>query len=327
MKTKIILDINLLMSYFEHKPFNKTYTYYLYNMRKIYTTTLIMFLCYSFYGVLSAQIKQVEQQVLFQNRINNPIEIEVQESNNKYQFIAQNRSYYPYQVELNFSNLQNLRPVISKRTYYVMPGQNRLFTLTIADDSRSPYFEYSIKYHLGKPSEKVEPRYPYLIPIKNQFDILKDQYSESIYYKDCFVLNKTEIVYCMRKGLVVAVPDMYDQYDRISNKNSLEIMHDDGTIMIYQNINPDSLQITIGSLVYPSQPLGIINKKHLETSLYMIDKSGNLKRLDIFYSIDGNKCEQFNRDFISRNFKYDESIIFKELSRRQQKKFIKGSLF
>ncbi len=125
----------------------------------------------------------------------------------------------------------------------------------------------------------------------------------------------------MRKGKIVAVPNMFYDADRISNNPSLEIMHKDGTIMIYENLDPNKLFVKAGSIVYPGQQLGIIDDiSILEVYLYMIDTDNQIKRLNINYYVSKNKIEIFSDSFKKIRIENPNEIIIKEMSKREIKK-------
>jgi hypothetical protein len=142
--------------------------------------------------------------------------------------------------------------------------------------------------------------------------------------RDCFKINQGDTIYNMRKGDVAAVPNMYYDADRISSGKSLEIIHRDGTIMIYENIDPDQVFIKAGQTIYPGQPLGAISVDSiLKVYLYMIQKDGNLKQLSIKYLVGANKVESFSKNLKNVIVKHPTEIITREMSKREIKKFEK----
>lgn len=277
---------------------------------------------------LQAQFENTEQTVYFQSRIDNPIKVEVHENNGKYQFTAYNRSFYPYQLELIFKNVSNMSPMLNHTEYILLPGQTNLISMSIVDRNHSAYYDYSVKYSIGLPCQNVDYEYPWLIPVKNKFDLVFDSYDASQYYQDFFKLSQGDTVFNMRKGYVTAIPDMYYSSDRISDNTSLEIMHDDGTIMIYKNISPDLLFVKAGEAIYPGQPLGIINDQLvLKIRLYMNEGNGKLKNLTIHYSLGDNKTEKFSPDLPGRKIVYPMEVITREMSKRDKNRYLKGTLY
>lgn len=273
------------------------------------------------------QFQKVEHDIVFKSKIDNPINIEVIDRGDKFSFKAFNRSFYSYQLELKISDIINLTPEYVTRTFLLMPGRNNLLTLNLKDKEKRASYKYTIKYIIGVPSKNVDFEYPYLIPVIKPFKLCSKFNDSNTYISDCFKLSKGDTIFNMRKGYVSAVPNMFHDADRISDKKSLEIVHKDGTIMIYSNINPDLLFVKPGSAVYPGQPLGIINNDlAFNVFLYMNKGNGKLKRLNINYSIDYNKTEQFSKGMIN-SIIHPVDIINKEMTKRELRKYNKNQLY
>jgi hypothetical protein len=245
-------------------------------------------------------------------------------------YYAYNKSFYPYQLTLNFDFIENLTPEVVFEKFIIYPGRKSFFTLTVKDKERGHYCRYSMKYILGDPSEKPIADYPYLIPISKfrTFELSSKNITSNTFIKNSFKIKKGDTIYCMRKGDVTATPNMYNQTDRVSKQKSLEIKHGDGSVMIYENINPDSVFVKAGQTVYPNEPLGIINETaQLEVNLYSFEGDGKLKRLDINYYINENIVESFNEKFQYMDIRHPIEIIIKEMTNKEIKKYKKNKLF
>jgi hypothetical protein len=120
--------------------------------RSILIQAILLFNNICFYG----QYTDVEQVILFQSRMDNPILIEPVRDGDRYLFYATNRSFYPYQVQLSFTDFRNLTPEIIKGDYVVQPGKKTLFTLEIVNKEVEPSFRYTTTYRIGTPSEDVD---------------------------------------------------------------------------------------------------------------------------------------------------------------------------
>lgn len=288
----------------------------------------ILFLLFIGHFKLLAQYKKVEQTISFQSRLDNPIKVEVQESNGRYRFVAFNRSFYQYQLELTFEDIRNMTPRIIKRKYDLIPGRTSLFTLSVVHPDQGVYFNYHLNYRIGIPSENVDLDFPYLIPLNKRFEPVYYNYDSTKYLDDCFKISRGDTVFCMRKGHVAAVPNMYHSGDRIANDATLEITHDDGTVMIYKNINPDSVFVKAGQTVFPMQPLGVINKEEkLKVRLLAIKENGKLKHLDINYCLGENITGDFSKVVENKRIVHPEKIIISEMKRREKRKYKKGTLY
>jgi hypothetical protein len=132
----------------------------------------------------------------------------------------------------------------------------------------------------------------------------------------------------MRKGFVAAIPGFIKTTDRVADFTSLEILHDDGTIIVYKNINPDLLFVKIGTNVFPSQPLGFIDSSStLVVSLYTNTEDERLQRLTILYATGKNETNEFSDVNPNEPIVYKKEIITREMTNQQRKKFDKGKLF
>ncbi len=274
---------------------------------------------------LLAQYQRVEQEKMFVSKIENPIRIEPLSQGDKYLFQATNRSFYPYQLSIHFIELRNLIPEIMYRNFIVLPGENRLFTLTIKDKTAGHSYKYGFSFKIGAPSKNVVFDYPYLVPlgVTSTFELVNNSENSGIYIQDFFKVKSGDTIFNMRKGYIAAVPDMFHDADRISSGKSLEVIHKDGTIMIYENIDPEKVLVKIGTTVFPGEPLGIINDESiLNLFLYMVQKDGRLKNLEIKYSISTNKVEPFSEKLRDVKFERPQEIITREMSKREIKKHL-----
>ncbi len=291
------------------------------HIRNIVLINLFVFISID---ILYGQYIKVEEQILFKSRIDNPVKFEALSQDDKYIFYAINRSFFPYHVNVNFSELKNLIPELRSRDFIVLPGRLKLFTLTVKEKEIGHSYKYTYTYKIGVPGKDADFKFPYLIPLgKNKsFEFVKYPLKEDTYFSDFFKLNQGDTVFNMRKGYIAAVPNMFHDADRISNRSSLEIIHKDGTIMIYENINPDSVFVKIGSSIYPGQALGIIDKNLiLEVDLYMIQKDHILKRLNINYYLGANRLELFSENLMNFTANPPNEIITKEMTKRELKKY------
>jgi len=272
---------------------------------------------------LSAQYQKVTEEIVFQSKIDNPITVEPIKQKDKYVFQASNRSFYPYQLVLKFEEIRNMYPDIPQYSFTVNPGTNRLLTLSVKDITNGHSYKYSVSYKIGVPSKNVVYDFPYLFPlgINSNFDLLENvNDSKTLYLQDHFKIKSGDTIFNMRKGYVAAVPDMFNGADRISARKSLEIIHKDGTIMIYENIDPDKVFVKPGTTVYPGDALGIINDDCiLELYLYQIQKDGKPENMDITYFNGTKKAEPFSENL--RNIKHERpvEIVGREMSKREIK--------
>lgn len=286
---------------------------------------VVLILCLSISSV-SAQRIFVEKEALYTSKVNVPVKVEVVSKHMSHEFYAQNKSYFPYTVHLEVSEIVNLIPPSVNKVYKVNPGRTKLVELKPQDLSRSTdyYFEYS--YAIGVKGGKLDLEYPYLIPVKAGFGTLVDEENNKL-LPDHFMMSKGDTVYAARKGKVVATPDLFDGTDRISQNKSVEILHGDATMMVYENIDPAFVPIKAGKAVYPGQAIGVLNSDaHLNLVLYKSTGDGYLEVMDIHYLLDEQTIEPFSERMKDVPVIHPMSIVTKEFKRRELKNLEKGVL-
>ncbi len=274
------------------------------------------------------QYQKVEQDIYFQSKMDNPIDIDVIKQEDKYLFYANNRSFYPYRIIIHFDQLFNLLPELVNRDFVIFPGRSCLFSLFTKNKEMGSAFRYNFTSKIGIPSNNVNFEYPYLFPIGEGKSVKLGCYlgDSSVYIQDCFRLHEGDTIFNMRKGDVVAVPNMFHNADRISNSQSLEIMHKDGTVMIYENIDPSHVFVNLGAKVYPGQPLGIVNGNlNLEVYLCLIQNDGRIKKMGIKYFINISRVEPFSEHFNDLIASHPIEIVAKEMSKREIRLYLKNS--
>lgn len=275
---------------------------------------------------LGAQTIKVEREALYGSKINVPVRIEVERSNG-YVFYAFNESYYDYTIHLEITDIVNLTPLKVDQNFRVKPGRNRLIQLKVQDGSRRSDYRFFYTYSIGVKRGKVDPEFPYLVPVKNGFDIMTSDEAEQDILPDYFQMTQGDTVYASRRGKIVATPDMYDGMDRISQNEAIEIQHADGTLMVYENIDPESVFLKAGKEVLPGQAIGLLNEKALlRLILYQSTGDGYLEALDIHYYVADKQVETFSKKLTEIPVEYPQSIITREFNRRELKQLEKGEL-
>lgn len=260
----------------------------------------------------------------FSQRIREPVSIIIHRINNRILFYAHNHSPYRYQLELNFDKLRNLLPIITKKSFVLDPGRRvkPLIYFDVADATIPNYhYDLAVRESIGDTAVRAELMYPYLIPVGNsrKANIMVSRPVNAVnYYRDIFKMNAGDTVFAMRKGRITASPKMDQPADRISSYNTLEILHSDGTVMVYYNLDPESVFVRTGENILPGQPVGVINSiSNLEVELYRITNKDRLIRMPIYYFTGKSRYVLF-RD-IQNNYlvAYPDSIITKELSEEE----------
>lgn len=282
-----------------------------------------------------SQFERVEQITTFYTRIDNPVTIEVTEHQGRFRFAAVNRSQYPYEVEIAFNVMINLTPHITSRKYLAGPGRTHLFELRKNIENLNYDFNYSVRTSIGNPGNIPDTLFPYLIPLKpgRAVDFVAFEMLDNVkIVSNIFASEPGEPILNMRKGKVTAVytsrshtPVFFQ--DKISPLSSVEILHRDGTIAIYDGIDPDFLFVNTGDIVYPGQQLGLTDPEGMITvQLFQMVEGGKLQQLNIQFAINEELSVPF-KDLFDKKIYHPAGVVEREMTRRERRLFRSGNLF
>jgi len=290
-----------------------------------YLIILISFVCSS---QNFAQFAKEEQISYFSSVISQAIKIDVLSHSEKITFYANNSSNYTYKVKLSFHSLNNLSPVIADKQFIVRPGNSSLISFTIVNKNEPHYYEYKTEYKINPSDDSIDETLLYLHPIganKKLNTYISD--ASNFSYTNHFKMNSNDTVFVMRKGNIVALPDRKGNGDRLSNSESIEILHLDGTVMVYSGLRQEDVFVKNGQMVFPGQALGLMGNENLIVQLYKIQNVTNV--LNIVFKI-LNDCmldDLRNNTLSDCKSIYTEEIICKEMSNFEKRKFKKNKLY
>lgn len=193
-----------------------------------------------------------------------PVHVKVEEKNRNsavgatISFTATNSTYYPFMLVLEFVQFDNLSPRPPAREVKIDHGSNNLFSISPQVPGQGYSYRYSYKYWLKPSDENLNAEYPYLIPLK-EGKTANSRKLGIVKFNGTFTGNSGDTIYCMRKGLVTAVPHSETVDFRVSDHDCLEVLHDDGTIMVYHHVKESDAFTSPGKIILPSQPAGIMS--------------------------------------------------------------------
>lgn len=287
---------------------------------------LLHFICLQF---ADGQYSKAGDGFGFSSRLNAPIEMDVQKSDDRVSFNAFNKSFYPYDITVTFSDLQNLLPKVFERKMVIFPGNNTLFVLNVVNKDQSIQYEYSISYKI-KISDNPDLSFPYLFPLSAGKTVKFQPINSSdnkTFLNNNFLMLEKDTVFAIRKGIVTALPDNSKEVDRIIKSTSLEIYHNDGTIAIYLGLDPSLLLIQLGQTVYPRQPIGLIGPTHcLILNLLAKNDNATLKGVEIhFVNETGGIISALSVN--GQKVGFSKEIIKKEMTDKEARKYDKGKLY
>jgi hypothetical protein len=187
-----------------------------------------------------------------------------------------NSTYYPFMIQIDFIQFDNLSPKPAPRAMKVDHGSNNLYTFSMQVPGVGYAYRYSYRYWLRSSDEIINMEFPYLIPLKQGKLVVsaKGPFGKST---DSFMGKTGDTVFCMRRGLVTAVQRTETMDFRLSEHDCLEVLHDDGTYMVYHNLIKNDDFTAPGKIVLPGQPLGrLSDSSYLKVELLKINGSDNL---------------------------------------------------
>jgi hypothetical protein len=252
--------------------------------------------------------------------------VEVEKQDKSLNFVAQNISWYPYTLELEFSNLVNLTPAMNKYKMVVYPGKSNLFRLTVVDDKYAHDYSYGIRFMIGDYHKKPDPTFPYLLPF-SEGKLIRltgiEPTNDSSTFRKGFPVTAGDTILCMRKGMVTSVPGLNEKFDRIL-KSSIEVMHMDGTVASYALSEADQVLVSPGQVIYPLQPLAIVKSSgNFVPYVFQLSEGNGIRSFSInFEKLKGDPSNQN-----PATAHHDRELIEKELTGKEKKKLIKGTLF
>jgi hypothetical protein len=286
-------------------------------MKKLTLFLTAFVFAFASYGQYS--VDKVEQ-ISFSGRVNAPVRIEVMRSGTDLQFYGINDSLFPYQLELEFRKFLNLKPYMGKFESILRTGKTRLFTLSPSLPNTSYDYSYTFRYALGDPSAKPDVEYPYLIPLNENKPVafFRDENSRGMYNR--FALPEGDTVFAMRKGIVTALPDHKKQVDRLLI-GTLEILHRDGTVAAYENLNPEEVFVSIGETVLPGTPLGrVFSRGMAGASVYAFAEGYTCRPILFKYAVSENEAVPFIHLVEGTPVVHPITALEKELTKSEKKR-------
>lgn len=186
-------------------------------------------------------------------------------------FYADNNSYTPYVVSVEFYNIRNsLPPSPNPVLKTVKPGRARIIRLEKTGIS-SGGIGYGYQYNISigcldtVPDKDIE----YVLPVAEgkQTEVgnlyylgeVINQESPEDFYSLTFSAENGDNVYATRKGTVTKIVDMHEDSNLdkyfTSEYNYVQVVHDDCTFANYRHLKKGTITVTEGDQVYAGDPI------------------------------------------------------------------------
>ena len=250
-----------------------------------------------------------------------PVKVEVIETpGQSVRFNGINSTYYPFRLKITFNNVQNLAPRPSFKVMELKHGSNQIITFTIATKDVGYGYNYAFNYWLGTSEADADRVYPYLIPLKEGITAAADNVG-GIKQIGRFRCNPGDTVYCMRKGVVTAVPGTSTNDFRVTAEDVLEVLHKDGTIMTYMFMDKARPFTSQGKTVFPGQPLGVASDSACVMVRLLEFKEPNIiSYIPINYLLEGGETALFNEISGKGRIVHPEEVVTREMTKGEIKR-------
>ncbi|MFA0961637.1 M23 family metallopeptidase [Roseivirga sp. BDSF3-8] len=205
-----------------------------------------------------------------------------------YLFYADNESYSPYQVEISFTQKENLKVGVPLPYFFVVDGKEKQKFLfkAVPTGEGTMRLKYSFSFLKGDPSAKPDG-YLYHFPFAHGEKRRVDQgyfgkFSHANLHAVDFHMKEGEPVYAARGGLVVEVREDSNRgganpaYEKHGNK--VIILHEDGTFGEYAHLKQYGVtvevgeEVSAGQLIAKSGNTGFSSGPHLHFMVYKAEK-------------------------------------------------------
>lgn len=220
-----------------------------------------------------------------------------------FEYFAQNIDYGPYQVQIDFPELENLRPSTAIPFYKVIyPGDPQSLFLLEPKSGTNTSFKSRYQIALGDPEANVDLGYNYWLPFENGKEYMLIQGANGSYTHQGknafdFVMEEGTKVCASRSGRVVAVKEDSDlggpDISFMEHGNRITILHDDGSFADYVHLRYNGSLVKAGDLVRAGQVIGYsgntgwTTKPHLHFQVYKAIKFG-IRTLPVKFLISEN---------------------------------------
>lgn len=173
-----------------------------------------------------------------------------------------------FTVVIDFNNLRNTIQPFGKE-YTIVGYKGKVLTLKPEDKNQGIGYGYSYSYIRGKYKPRLDKDFCYVLPyspgvncIVEESGFANEKYFGATKPDDWksyfFSTTDEEPVTAIRKGTVVNVEDIYNDDGRAeftTNKNSLIIEHEDGSLARYVGFKNGSFKVKTGDEVFPNDTL------------------------------------------------------------------------
>jgi len=209
-----------------------------------------------------------------------------------FRYFAQNIDLAPYQLEITFSELKNLKSSVDLPYYTVVyPGDPKPLFRLDPITSGSTSFKSGYKLTLGDPEATTDNDFVYSLPFEHRKTYIMVQGANGTFthqdkYAWDFAMEEGTVVCASRDGLVVRIKEDSNMggpdISFMEHANRITVLHDDGSYADYVHLKQDGALVAIGDRVISGQIIGYSGntgwstKPHLHFQVYKAVRFGIL---------------------------------------------------
>jgi len=252
-----------------------------------------------------------------------------------------------YSIELDFEELQGLRPSTPfplRKT--LEPGRHLLMRLSRRELHVEGKFKVKLTYRRGFINYDIKPEFPYLLPLESGTvaklfckDSLLSFYpgkTDSCFHVNGFTAHAGDTIFASRRGVVSKLRHLTADTSLHDTGLGyfLDIQHIDGTYGRYDGIQVDSpMIVSYGQLVEAGEPIAIVRKTSVDSTFFsfqvfyyddrvVTDPIGptNVKVVSIPIQFHN---ERLNSCAYCYEVKHPEEIITMEMNKRELRKWMR----
>jgi murein DD-endopeptidase MepM/ murein hydrolase activator NlpD len=207
-----------------------------------------------------------------------------------FQYFAENQDLAPYQLEIDFVELNNLKPTVALPYYAVVyPGSPQSLFQLKAASSGNTSFRSSFKLTIGDPDASVDTDFVYLLPYQHLRTYIlaqgaNGQYTHQGKYAWDFLMDEGTEICASRAGIVVSVKEDSNKggadISYMDFANRITVLHADGSFADYAHLRQNGAivekgdEVKAGQLIGYSGNTGWSTRPHLHFQVYKAVKFG-----------------------------------------------------
>jgi murein DD-endopeptidase MepM/ murein hydrolase activator NlpD len=201
---------------------------------------------------------------------NQPIQIKPQSSGNKITFLADNNSFFPYTVTIDFPVFENMRSNVALPTVVTIPARAKQLTiLEIFKKPNASSWKYNVRYQFERGDALHafhDSTIVYLLPYQsNRKHVLMQGYFGSFSHATVHALDfempeGTSLI-AARDGVVVELKEDFAEGGMdptFKDKgNYVLILHNDGSWAGYFHVQKDGVLVEVGQKVIRGERIAL----------------------------------------------------------------------